>query len=100
MTKANYAFIKNGEVTNIAVFDSSNDELLSRFKKDFDLDELVLTTEKAFIGGTYDGQFWLPKPYPSWVKGSEDWEAPVFYPTDGKSYVWDESVIGWVEVTN
>ena len=56
----------------------------------------------AGIGYTYDAEadvFICPQPYPSWVLDSNyDWVAPVPYPNDGKCYVWDESIINWVEV--
>jgi len=57
----------------------------------------------AGIGYTYDpvlNAFIPPKPYPSWLLNTEtcNWEAPVPYPNDGKSYVWDESTLSWVEV--
>ena len=63
----------------------------------------VLTDKQyAGIGYTYDAQadvFITPQPYPSWVLDSNyDWVAPVPYPQDGKCYVWDESIINWVEV--
>jgi hypothetical protein len=39
-----------------------------------------------------------PKPYPSWLLNTEtcDWQAPVPYPNDGKSYYWDEQTLSWV----
>jgi hypothetical protein len=56
----------------------------------------------AGIGYTYDAQadvFISPQPYPSWVLDANyDWVAPVPYPQDGKCYVWDETIINWVEV--
>ena len=104
MAEVNYAFIKDGEVINVAVFEDPTDaQLLAHFKEEFSLDNIILATDKAAIGGTYDGtKFWLPKPYPSWVKGTDDWEAPVAYPTfdeeDPKYYTWDEATTSWVEV--
>lgn len=64
----------------------------------------------AGIGYVYDpvlDAFIPPKPYPSWVLNEEtcQWKSQVPYPTDGKSYVWDESFTGsptymtWVEIT-
>ena len=100
MAELNYAFIKAGDVVNVAVFDDPSDKLLSHFKAEFALDEIVLATEKAAIGGTYDGtKFWRPKPYPSWVKNEEtnEWDAPVAKPTDDKFYVWDEPTTSWKE---
>ena len=43
-----------------------------------------------------------PKQFESWVLNEETclWEPPVARPTDDKTYIWDESVIGWVEVTD
>jgi hypothetical protein len=105
MAEVNYAFIKEGNVVNIAVFEDPTDaQLLAQFKDEFSLDNVILATEKAVVGGTYDGtKFWLPKPYPSWVKGADDWEAPVAPPAfneeDPKYYTWDETTVSWVEVT-
>jgi hypothetical protein len=56
----------------------------------------------AGIGYTYDlnlDAFYAPQPYPSWVLNEDArWQAPVAYPTDGKSYFWDETTLQWVEV--
>ena len=64
----------------------------------------------AGIGFSYDSvrdAFIAPKPYPSWILNEDtcQWQAPIPYPSDGGSYVWDESSTGsptyqtWVEVT-
>ena len=55
----------------------------------------------AGIGDTYDeslGAFIQPKPFTSWVLNEETclWGAPVPYPDDGKSYVWNEETQAWV----
>lgn len=52
------------------------------------------------IGYTYDAvldAFISPKPYPSWLLNTTtcQWEAPVPYPNDGKSYVWNEDTQSW-----
>ncbi len=57
----------------------------------------------AGIGFTYDvgrDAFIAPKPFPSWILDEEkcSWFAPIPYPDDGKSYLWDENLINWVEV--
>jgi hypothetical protein len=57
----------------------------------------------AGVGYTYDeirDAFIAPKPSESWTLNEEtcDWEPPTPYPTDGKSYRWDESVQNWEEV--
>ena len=54
----------------------------------------------AGIGYTYNealDAFIPPKPYPSWVLSPKtvDWEAPVPYPTDGKTYSWNETTQSW-----
>ena len=99
MAEVNYAFIKGDDVVNIAVFDDPSDKLLAHFKAEHELDDIILATDKAAIGGTYDGvKFWLVQPYPSWVKGEDDWEAPVAKPDDGKVYAWDEATVSWKEV--
>ena len=55
----------------------------------------------AGIGYLWDGiGFYAPQPYPSWTKNEETylWESLVPYPTDGKSYSWDESSLLWIEI--
>jgi len=106
MATVNYAFIKNGEVVNVAVFEDPTDaQLLAQFKNEFSLDNIILATDNAAIGGTYDGtKFWLPKPYPSWIKNEElnKWTAPVAYPVfnpeNPKYYAWNEDVLNWEEI--
>jgi len=105
MTQENYAFIKNGNVINTAVFENPSNELLNRFKNDFELDNIILATNKSTIGGTYDGtKFWLPQPYPSWIKNEQlnEWESPVLYPVieegSNESYIWDEETTSWIPV--
>ena len=56
----------------------------------------------AGIGYTYDtvrDAFITPKPYQSWVLNEQTclWEAPISYPNDGNSYIWDEPTLSWVE---
>ena len=56
----------------------------------------------ASIGFTYDSSrdaFIEPKPYNSWILDETTclWEPPVTYPSDGKSYEWDEDNRQWVE---
>jgi hypothetical protein len=54
----------------------------------------------AGIGYTYDAgrdAFIPPKPFDSWLLDELtcQWEAPVAYPTDGFTYIWNESEIDW-----
>jgi len=58
----------------------------------------------AGIGFTYDpvrDAFIPPKPYNSWILNEDTclWDSPVPYPSDGKTYNWDEIFGNWVEVT-
>jgi len=58
----------------------------------------------AGIGYTYDSTndvFYPPQPFPSWTISAATnwlWTAPTPYPTDGKTYRWDEPTTSWVEV--
>lgn len=57
----------------------------------------------AGIGYTYDpvlDAFIPPQPYPSWLLNTTtcQWQAPVPYPNDGKTYIWDEATLSWVLV--
>ena len=57
----------------------------------------------ASIGYTYDpvlDAFIAPQPYPSWLLNTTtcQWQAPVPYPDDGKTYIWDEATLSWVLV--
>jgi hypothetical protein len=54
----------------------------------------------AGIGYTYDAErdaFIAPKPFDSWLLDEETcrWEAPVPYPTDGITYIWNEENTDW-----
>jgi hypothetical protein len=59
----------------------------------------------AGIGYIYDENrdaFIPPKPFNSWVLNENtcNWEAPINYPTDGKSYKWNEETLTWIEISN
>ena len=67
----------------------------------------ALRKNYAVIGGRYDGVgFHDAQPFASWTLNSTTyyWEPPVTYPSDGKDYIWNESVYqadntkGWVLV--
>lgn len=52
----------------------------------------------AGIGYNWDGfGFYAPQPFPSWTlnKNTYLWEAPVPYPDDGSSYIWNEEAQVW-----
>jgi hypothetical protein len=57
----------------------------------------------AGVGMTYDevrDAFISPKPFDSWVinENTCQWQAPVSYPTDGKTYEWDETDTCWIQI--
>lgn len=57
----------------------------------------------AAIGDRYEvtADVFYPSvgPFPSWTLDSNyDWQPPVPYPTDGKSYYWDEDTLNWIEI--
>jgi hypothetical protein len=59
----------------------------------------------AGIGYTYDPErdaFIAPKPFTKWVLNEETciWEAPTPYPTDDKSYVWNDNRGEWEELND
>ena len=63
-------------------------------------DGIPLRKNYAGLGYTYDkgrDAFIPPKPYDSWVLNEDKciYEAPVSYPDDGKSYMWDEESLAW-----
>jgi hypothetical protein len=93
---ANFAIVEDGIVKNIIVAESLEvaQEVTGK---------LCIECSDSFpaqIGGTWDGQRFIPaKPYDSWVLNQEfQWEAPVPEPTDGKPYEWNESTKSWVEI--
>ena len=64
---------------------------------------IALRANYAGIGFIYDQAndvFYEPQPFPSWTISAPTWlwQSPVPYPTDGKEYTWDESIINWVEL--
>lgn len=102
MATANYAYIKDGIVVNVAIFEHPiNPELYNFFKDQLTLDDIVLANDNTVIDGTFDGvKFWKIQPYPSWVKDEEtnEWIAPVPKPSnDDTIYVWDEETLSWVQ---
>lgn len=100
MSEKDYAFIKEGKVINIAVFNDPSEELLNHFKQEFHLDEIILATEKTTVNGIWDGIKFIPaQPFPSWtLNDSGEWKAPVEEPfMPGKIYLWNESDLSWEE---
>lgn len=100
-----FACIKDNIVVNVLMFDDERPEIMDEWKEKNGYDFYVPSTLKAYIGSKYEGGcFWLPSPFPSWIKdyGTNEWVAPVPYPTFDKDnpvfYDWDEASLSWVEV--
>ena len=56
----------------------------------------------AGVGVTYDegrDAFIDTQPFPSWTLNEDtcQWEPPVSFPTDGKTYFWNEETTSWKE---
>lgn len=103
MSQISYAFIIDEKIINIAAFDSSCDaQTFAHFKEILQLDDIIEVNDKTVVGGSFDGtKFWLPQPYPSWIKNEElnEWQSPVPYPTVEKGDdepVWDEETTSWL----
>jgi len=58
----------------------------------------------AGFGMSYDALnnvFITEQPFPSWTLDSNfDWQPPTPYPTDGKTYSWNEDTLSWELITN
>jgi len=101
MSEKNYAFIKNNNVVNLAVFDNPTEELLEFFKNEHGVDLIIEADKRTFIGGTFDGKnFWPIAPFPSWIKNENTlfWEAPIEKPVDEFFYDWSEAESKWVKM--
>jgi hypothetical protein len=115
---SHFAKVVNGTVTQVIVaeaeffntfVDSSPGEWIqtsyNTYGGQHTLGGTPLRKNYAGIGFTYDrtkDAFIPPKPYASWTLNDETclWESPTPYPTDGKSYSWNEETTSWVEVTD
>lgn len=63
--------------------------------------QYIIPDSKYLSSHTYDSEtntILGPSPFPSWSIVNGEWKAPVLYPTDGKIYNWDESILNWVEI--
>lgn len=64
----------------------------SQFRKNF--------AGTGFFYDTVRDAFITPKQYNSWVLNEDtcQWQSPIEYPADGKTYAWDEPTHAWVQV--
>lgn len=86
---------------NLAIMDSNNIVVnIIIANDDFYVDGAIEYTSSnpAHIGGDYfEGMFYPPKPYPSWVRVNGDWEAPIPCPHDCAGCGWDEENQRWID---
>jgi hypothetical protein len=113
---AHFAKVQDGKVTQVIVaepeffetfVDSSPGEWIQTSYNTHGgvhtLGGTPLRKNYAGIGYTYNRQldaFIPPQPYASWILDEETclWNAPTPYPTDDKTYNWDEATTNWIEV--
>lgn len=112
---AHFAKVENGIVTNVIVAEQEFVDTLdgtwiqtsynTRYNQHRN-DGYPLRGNYAGIGYSYledEDIFMPPKPFESWVlhTGNAAWVAPVDRPPepeeDGKTWIWDEDTISWVE---
>lgn len=109
---AHFAKIENDKVTNVIVAEEDFIQTLEGewIQTSYNtsggvhlLGGTPLRKNFAGIGYIYDrvrDAFYESQPFPSWNLDEESclWKAPIPYPTDGKSYHWDESQLNWIEI--
>ena len=100
---AHFAKIESGVVTEVIVAEQAHVDTLSGTWVQTSYNGSI---RKNFAGKgyTYDTDkdaFIAPKPYASWTLNNTTckWESPVAFPTDGKSYEWDENTTSWKEIS-
>ena len=97
-----YVGVKDNLVVNTLVINDENIDLIANIKTEFNYDYLVVCEDnQVSIGWDFDGVGVVPpKPYDSWVFNQEtrQWQTPIAYPINGKSYQWNESTVSWDEV--
>jgi hypothetical protein len=92
----NFAVIENDQIVNIITCEAL--VIAQALLPNFVVKEESEFTGKAIIGGkVVNEKFVAPKPYNSWIlnEASLEWESPIPYPTDGVSYVWNDSDLIW-----
>ena len=92
-----FAKVENGVVTNVIVADAD----FINAGHAGDPSEWV-ETKYASIGyllNVETNKLYAPAPFPSWILNTVTlkWYPPTPRPNDGKSYVWDEQTVSWVE---
>jgi hypothetical protein len=88
MSKNMAVIDSNGLVLNIVLCDINEPETSNLIT--------YYDSNPAYVGGDYvDGYFYPQQPYASWTRESGKWVAPVPYPDNGLTYVWNEAQVNW-----
>lgn len=108
---AHFAKIENGTVTAVVVVDNEHEANGEAYLNSLGLDGKWVQTSYsasfgkkfAAVGDTYvasTGNFKPAQPHNSWTWSATDWawKAPKPYPEDGKTYLWNEELLDWVEI--
>jgi hypothetical protein len=99
----------NNLVIAVNIFDGHNESLIQQVKEFHnaaDVKSCSIYGQASAGDEFYNGKFYGPKPFPSWIRNEElgQWDAPVPYPEldqeDPKSYVWNEDTCQWETVIN
>jgi hypothetical protein len=87
----NYAFIENNVIVNIII---AEDLEVAQSVTD---KEVALCDDGKMVMGAdlFEGQWRLPKPFPSWSWENGDWVAPVLPPEPRDCYSWNEESGQW-----
>ena len=99
---AHFAKIEDDIVTQVIVAEQAHIDTLSGTWVQTSYNASI-RKNYAGIGYTYDSSkdaFIAPKPHASWTLNNTTckWEAPIAFPTDEKSYRWDEDTTNWKEI--
>mgnify|MGYP001208299938 CR=1 FL=1 len=97
-----YAKVVSGKVVNAIIAEA---EFFNDFVDDSPGSWIDTSSVKGtcLIGKYFDGTgFHDDSPYASWTLNSSTylWDAPISYPTDGKTYEWNESTKSWDVTTD
>lgn len=91
-----YGVINNDHIINVIVAESQE---IAESVVGFPV-LLLDGTEIGINWSKIDGDWMPPKPYPSWVKNGQSWEAPVPMPEKvlGFYYSWSEEEQTWLSI--
>lgn len=98
-----YALVKDNLVINVIVIDPLNQDLINSLSTN-EVSVIEDIDGKAAIDGTWnpvDQKFYPVKPYQSWI-WNEDlgvWVEPKPRPTEIGIWIWDESVLDFIDST-